>query len=97
MITYTKYRAKQKGWDFDLDKEWVEERLANGLCEVSNIPFEVTAHSPWRPSIDRKDSSKGYTRDNCRLVVWQFNLAKGDKDDEVVLRLARAITAANPY
>jgi hypothetical protein len=30
------------------------------------------------PSIDRIDSSKGYTPDNCRVVLWIINQAKND-------------------
>lgn len=95
--TIAKTRAKRKGLVYELDTQWVEERLNVGHCEATNIPFEITIGSPWLPSIDRKDPTQGYTKENSRLVVWAFNRARGTDSDDVMLRLARAIVASHPY
>lgn len=36
------------------------------------------------PTIDKIDSGKGYTKDNCRIVCWWFNLTKSIYTDEQV-------------
>jgi len=92
-----KSRALRRGLDFAITPEWVAERIAVGLCEVSGIPFtldlgSVNAPNPWSPTIDRVDSSIGYLPGNCRMVVWVYNAAKNSWSDEVVMRLARALT-----
>ena len=95
--TFAKRRAKRKNIEYELDADWVRERIDGGHCEVTKIPFALQTGSPWIPSIDRIDSDKGYTKSNSRLVVWAFNRARGPQSDDVMLRLARAIVAAHPH
>lgn len=45
----------------------------------------------WSPSIDRIDSSKGYTPENCQMVVWIYNRCKNNSTDENVLLMAAAL------
>lgn len=92
-------RAAELGVDFDLDARWVEQRITVGRCEVTSLPFELAARGkgrqhPFAPSLDRKDSSLGYTKANVRVVVWIHNLAKSDWDDACVLRYAQALLTA---
>jgi len=75
-VYMAKNRAKAKRLPFDLTPEWVEERLSRGVCEVSGLPFELGSFGrkhPYAPSLDRIDSTKGYTPDNCRVVLWAVN------------------------
>lgn len=76
--------------DFDMDVDWIEEKLMKGCCEITGIPFDFQPHpvyekNPFSPSIDRRDSTKGYTKDNTRIVIWQVNLMRGEMKDEEVL------------
>lgn len=63
----------------DVKKQWDKQ---NGLCAYTNIPmriFETAIRKEWIPttmSLDRIDSSKGYTPDNIELVCLSINLAK---------------------
>lgn len=96
MLANAKNRAASKGWDFDLTPAWAQEKLQKGICEVTGIPFNfergtVNAHNPFRPSIDRRDTSLGYTQDNCQMVVVAYNQAKGTWSHEDVLKLAKAL------
>lgn len=34
-----------------------------------------------KPSIDRKNPDKGYTRDNIQIMTWRENRIKGDKEN----------------
>lgn len=79
-----KQRATKKGLDFDLEVEWILAKLETGVCELSGMPFnfgyETSRQNPGKknphsPSIDRVDSTKGYTKDNCRIVLWAVNTA----------------------
>ena len=70
-------RDKQRGLECTLTIEWIEQRLQSGVCEVTGIAFVTgSARHPFLPSIDRIDSSKPYTPDNCRIVLWIINAAK---------------------
>ncbi len=76
-------RSSEKGMKFNLTVEFLI-RLWNrqdGKCAVSGIYFmesdlKITnGRRPFVPSIDRIDASKGYTRDNVRLVCSIVNYA----------------------
>ena len=88
-------RAKVKGREFSLTPEWVEQRLLAGACEVTGIPFVlgVFRHA-FLPSIDRIDSSKGYTPENCRVVLWMINAAKNDLAEDDFLSALRQVAEA---
>ncbi len=71
-----------------------------GKCEVTGLAFSLNRPKTrreslraWGPSVDRVDPLKGYTRDNCRLVCWMYNAAKGVSSDEDVMTMARALVA----
>ena len=96
LLANAKNRSAAKGWDFDLTKEWAISKLAKGRCEVTGIPFDfargtTNEHNPFRPSIDRRDTSLGYTQANCQMVVGIYNQAKGTWSHNDVLRLAKAL------
>lgn len=100
LVTWIRARAARKGWEFDLTRDWVETKLLAGRCEVSGIALELDKPDgytlyPWAPSVDRIDSRKGYTQENCRIVVWAYNVAKAEWADSDVLKLAKALLESN--
>jgi hypothetical protein len=91
-----KLRALKVDIPFDLDREWVSERLLAGVCEATGLPFEFKlaegqTRNPFAPSIDQIVPSKGYTKDNCRLVAMIYNYAKNNFSDADVLKMATAL------
>lgn len=92
-----KARAKKLQIDFDLDLDWLVEKI-NGVCERTGMAFELTntgigKRSLTGPSIDRIDAQGPYTKENCQVVILGYNLAKSDGTDEFVLRMAKALVA----
>ena len=93
-------RSKKRGFEFDLDLDWVHEKVAKGFCEATGAAFEMdTLYLPngygqqraFSPSLDRTDPHKGYTKDNVKVVCWCYNAAKGVGTHEEVVRMAEAL------
>ena len=88
-----KRNAKRAGVAFDLDLNWFKERMEQGVCEATGLPF-VDSDKPMAPftqSVDRTDPGKGYTKDNCKMVIWIYNAAKGSNSHEDVMIMARSL------
>lgn len=74
--------------------------LRVGYCPVTGIQFDLSndhqritgrAKNPYSPSIDRIDSLKGYSNENVRLVIWQYNMMKGELSDREILEICQRI------
>ena len=101
LVRQATIRAAEKGLPCALDRAEIAARIRAGRCAVTGVPFDFSLRkdreqhvAPFAPSIDRIDSSKGYTMDNVQIVVWAYNAAKGTGTDEDVVRFARALVAA---
>lgn len=89
-------RSVKKGWDFNLSRDDLLEMIRVGKCAVTGIPFVHekpvgTVKNPYAASIDRIDSSKPYEKDNIRLVIWQYNLMKGEISDKELYKLCKKV------
>ena len=98
LMATVKKNARTRGIPVQIDHEWIlSEFERNGRkCAVSGIPFSKSFYHgyrrrPWIPSVDRIDSNKGYTPDNCRLVCSAANYAMNEWRDDVLLSLARGV------
>lgn len=87
LIYSAKHRAKQRGFDFNLTKEDI---TIPEVCPVLgiNISRRNTSQSRSSPSIDRIDSTKGYTVDNVQVISWQANTMKTNATKEELLAFA---------
>jgi len=70
--------------------------LEAGRCQLTDLPFDFmptdkTSKNPYAPSLDRIDSQKGYTKENCRIVLSMVNFALGEDDDETALPILKAL------
>ena len=72
-----KKRAKKKGIKFDLSP--TEIPIIPELCPVLGIPIRITGElTDNSPSIDRIDNTKGYVKDNIRIISHRANRLKAD-------------------
>ena len=96
LLSGAKNRALKNNIEFDLDNQWLFDKLKEEKCSVTGLTlsFEKSKEyriNPLSPSLDRINSDKGYTKENTRIVCWIYNLSKADYDDNVVLQFAKAL------
>ena len=84
---HAKTRAEKKRIAFEITVADVVAMLAPGRCAVSGLPFVMEVGGPRIPSLDRKDSSKGYTRDNTRVVLFALNCAMGNWGQDALVAI----------
>ena len=64
----------------DFDSKYIKELFdkQNGLCAYFKIPLVITKTKkhPFKPSIDRIDNNKGYTKDNIVLCCLMANMGR---------------------
>lgn len=76
LLARARERAKHKGWEFSITKEDIVVPTHCPLLGIEINPKAKDRHSS--PSLDRKDSSKGYTPDNVWVVSSRANTLKND-------------------
>lgn len=77
-----KTRAKKSGLEFTISIYDIEVPLA---CPVLGLKLEKSTTGKRvdsSPSLDRIDNSKGYTKDNTRVISWRANKLKSDASIE---------------
>ena len=89
LLKCLRVRSKSHGWDYDLDVAWLRKKLSSKTCEVTGLNLKrnylgVGVVGPFHPSIDRIDSSKGYTKGNCQVVCHIYNVAKSEFEKEIL-------------
>lgn len=78
----TKKRSEREVREYDLTEEFLKEKWneQKGKCSYTKIdmilPHHTTHAEPNTASLDRIDSSKGYTKDNVEFVCVFVNLGK---------------------
>ncbi len=96
LVRAIKWRAKEKGLDYDLDEGQILERFKKGTCEKTNLHFDLRLvgrgkRSAFTPSIDRIDSKRGYTMDNVQVVCLFYNLMKSNFTEVEVNKAIKAL------
>ena len=92
-MNHCRRNAIRKKLDIDIDYEWIDGQIEilDNKCTKTGLPFVWKRHYPFGPSIDRIDSAKGYTQDNCQIVCKMYNFAKNKWSDADVLDMAKAL------
>ena len=77
-------RTKKRGLEFSITKEHI---VIPDVCPLLGIPIVVGANDRLHsPSLDRKDSTKGYIPDNVWVISTRANTLKNDASlDELKL------------
>jgi len=99
-------KARNRDPYTDLDLPYLADLWEQqvGRCAISGIlmalppdglAWERLTRDPWKPSLDRMDSSHGYVRGNVRFVTVIANLAKGTFTDEELGAFCRAVVEAS--
>lgn len=77
---YLFFLIKRRDPNTDLSVEYIKEMWdkQNGLCFWFKIPMTITSKNkfPSKPSIDRIDNDKAYTKDNCVLCCYSANIGR---------------------
>lgn len=86
-------RSRDIPWDItieDLDIQWERQQ---GRCAYTGWPLEFGTNSTEQTaSLDRRDSSGGYTPDNIQFVHKDVNVMKTDLTEDRFLAICRTIT-----
>lgn len=94
--------ARRRDANCSVTFEHIVSGIERGNCPITGIKFDLTTEhqaisgrskSPYSPSLDRIDSRKGYSDENTRIVIWQYNMAKGELADYEVLFICQQIVA----
>lgn len=88
-----KVRAREKGLPFEITQDDIK---IPDVCPLLGIPLihgKTQRPTDNSPSLDRIDSSKGYTRDNVWVISFRANAIKRDASPEELMRLATALMA----
>lgn len=94
-------RAKENNVPFDLDEAWAKQRWT-GRCELTDLEFSPPEKRKgnklrnFSPSIDRIVGERGYTKDNCRFILWAVNSFKRDSSDADMYKTAVALVKNMP-
>lgn len=91
MLNQARRRSKASGLDFtisigDIIRVWPDDNC----CPALGFGLDLTGKNRWHsPSLDRIDSSRGYTPDNIIVVSYRANSIKQDSTlDELEALLA---------
>lgn len=79
LLSSSRKRSIDISMPYEIDSKFMIELKdsQNGMCYWFNIPIDFTMQDKLRrPSIDRLDNSKGYTKDNVVLTTQFANLGR---------------------
>jgi CRISPR/Cas system Type II protein with McrA/HNH and RuvC-like nuclease domain len=90
---------KTKHPETDITREWIQEQFdrQNGRCFYTGIKMIITKENRYlfKPSMERIDCSKPYTRDNCVLVCLGSNLGRNDIELSEYLKFIESLRVKN--
>lgn len=97
----TLYRgALRRDPNATLTLDHIISMIERGVCPITGMSFVLianhrangkTAMHPYAPSIDQIEANGGYTNENTRVVIWQYNWMKGQLTDDEMLIICHAV------
>lgn len=101
LFSNAQHNAKRRGIDFTVNAEQFIKiaESQNGICAVTGIEFNFRTaidakKRPFYPSIDRIDSSKGYSKNNIRIVLTIVNYAMNEWGEGPLIELVEMMNIA---
>jgi len=99
LLQNCKRNAKIRGSECTIDKYVIINLLIQSefKCNVTGVKLIIKSEEqskerhPWSASIDRIDSSIGYTKENCRITCLAANLAMSTWGEKVLIKMAKSI------
>ena len=92
LCSMAKRRAKEKGLEFNIDNTDIDIPI---LCPILGIPIvkiytkgKSTGPTSNSPSLDRIDNSKGYVKDNVRVISHKANTMKHNATSSELIMFA---------
>lgn len=77
-------------FDITCDEIWEIAQAQGMKCVYTGLELNFKENRrDYKPSFDRIDSSKGYTKDNIQITVFWANQAKSDMEEEEFLNLIK--------
>ena len=97
MLARAKSRSRIKNIEFNLK---VEDIIIPKFCPILNIELICkngkSGGQKNSPALDRKDSKKGYTKDNIQIISNLANMMKSHASNEELLKFADWIKKSIP-
>lgn len=97
MVQAAKTRCKMYGGEVTVTWEWVAEKIKNGKCELTGLPFDLSGvkghgKNPFSPSIDRiNPNNKNYEIGNVRIILQSLNMALSNYGIEHLILITDAM------
>lgn len=94
VLSRQKYDAKRTGKTYTvvpLDI-WNMFVAQNFCCALTGVAFQPPGkRDPFQPSLDRKDSSRGYEPDNVQFVTLRVNIAKSNMTEDDFFEMCKQV------
>lgn len=85
-------------FDITIEEMWEIFERQGGKCALSGVALyfgRVRKHAETNASLDRIDSSLGYSLDNCQWLHKDINMMKGVFEQQYFLELCETVVKAN--
>ncbi len=88
LLKEARTQARKRGLSFNLERHDI---VVPDRCPVLGAPLAFTPRkrTPFTPSIDRIDSSKGYEKGNVIIVSWRANAVKMDSTPDELIAVGK--------
>ena len=89
LFRLAKGRAKRRGIEFNIS---ISDIFVPDVCPHLGIELSTeSSELDFRPSLDRKNPSKGYTKDNVMVISHRANRLKNNSSGDELLVLALSV------
>lgn len=94
MWKQAKHRAKFDYQNMEFTIE-VNDIIIPDICPIMGVPF-IALDKKYGHSLDRKDSSKGYTKENIQVISRIANVMKNNATEQELVSFAKGVLGLHP-